>query len=104
MKKCYIAGPISGTEDYEKRFRKAEQEVRALGMHPVNPVTLPHLHDKSWAAYMKEAMREMLNCEAIYMLKGWMDSEGARLEFNLAQELEFDRYYQPLKKDTNLKF
>jgi hypothetical protein len=95
MKKCYITGPITGTEDYEERFAAAEKEVRALGMEPVNPVTLAHDHDKKWSSYMRVALKGMLQCECIYVLRGWLNSEGANIEFNLAQQLEYERYYQP---------
>lgn len=94
MKKCYISGPISGTEDYKERFAAAEQQVRALGMQPVNPVTLMHDHDKKWSSYMRVALLAMLDCQAIYFLDGWLQSEWANIEFNLAQELDFERFYQ----------
>ena len=86
MKKCYIAGPISGL-DYQQAydaFREAELKLSAAGHDPVNPMRLPHNHDKEWSSYMREDLTELLKCESIYLLSGWYDSKGARLEFYVA--------------------
>ena len=56
MKKCYIAGAVTGTEDFKQRFKVAELEVGRLHMIPINPVTLPHKHNKEWQSYMKECI------------------------------------------------
>lgn len=84
MKKCYIAGKITGTNDFKERFAKAEQEVNRMGLLPINPVALPHNHDKSWASYMKECIAELMGCDCIYLLKGWDKSPGAKLEHSIA--------------------
>ncbi len=88
-KKCYIAGKISGLpkEVYEAHFRQAALEVKALGYDPVVPIDLPHDHDKSWEAYMREDLRAMLDCQAVFAMRGWSGSEGATLEVNLADKL-----------------
>lgn len=89
MQKCYIAGKVTGLDEkvYKLHFRKAEIAVSVLGYEPVNPIELPHDHDLSWLSYMREAMIEMLKCDAIYVLPNWEDSRGARIEVNLAKEL-----------------
>ena len=92
MKKCYLSGPVTGCPNAEINFSNAELDVFALGMQSVNPMKLSHDHDKEWTSYMREAIAAMMQCECIYMLDGWMDSEGANLEFRL--ELSFEEYYQ----------
>jgi uncharacterized protein DUF4406 len=89
MKKCYIAGKCTGLPEAEYRtnFRKAEIAVTILGYEPVNPVELPHEHDKAWESYMKEAIAEMLRCDAVYALANWHLSKGAAIELRLAREL-----------------
>lgn len=94
MKKCYIAGKISGTNDYHERFATAAKEVIELGMIPVNPVTLLHNHDKRWSSYMREALTAMLECDCIYLQTEFLQSEGAVIEFHLANKLGFEILYQ----------
>lgn len=88
-KRCYIAGPITGLprEQYMKAFADAEDEVRALGLEPVNPTKLPHDHPKEWADLMREDLRALTECGNIYMLPKWAASKGARLEFLVALQL-----------------
>lgn len=38
QKTIYISGKITGTEDYEDRFKKAEMELRSRGFNVLNPV------------------------------------------------------------------
>lgn len=87
-KKVYISGQITGVEDtaYEK-FLKAEKRLELKGYKVINPMKLPHEHDKSWQAYMKEDLKHLLDCDAIYMLADWEASKGARLEYDLAELL-----------------
>ena len=94
MKKCYIAGKVTGTTDYEERFSAAAKEVIELGMLPVNPVTLLHSHDKRWSSYMRESLTAMLECDCIYLLEGYHLSEGALIEFHLANKLGFEIFNQ----------
>jgi hypothetical protein len=85
-KKCYIAGKIGDLpkEIYEANFEKAEQEVIALGMIPVSPVKLPHNHNKSYEAYMCEDIAAMCQCHAVYALRNWRHSPGAKEEIRIA--------------------
>ena len=90
----YIAGPITGTSDYVERFAQAANFLTEQGYNPANPVTLPHNHDKTWEAYMKEAISYMMSCEAVYMLKGWEGSKGSVVEHKLASRLSYKIIYQ----------
>lgn len=89
MKKCYIAGKVTGLseEDYKAKFRRAEIAVTILGYDPVNPCELEHDHDKSWLSYMRYALVEFMGCDMIYALPDWEDSRGARIEIQLAKDL-----------------
>ena len=96
-KKCYIAGKIGGldVEVFTKNFEQAKQEVAALGYEPVSPVDLPHNHGRTWAEYMREDLRAMLECEAVYALSNWRTSPGANIEVNLALNVGLTILHQP---------
>lgn len=94
--RIYIAGRITGRkiETAYKQFEDAELTLNQWGEEIVNPMRLPHDHDKSWKAYMVECITELVKCDAIYMLKGWNKSKGARLELHLAKKLNLKIFYQ----------
>lgn len=94
LKRCYISGPISNTSDYHERFADAEIEVTALGMIPINPVTLPHDHDKEYNSYLKADVIAMMECDVIYLLKNWEKSNGACIEAQLAALFGYKIIYQ----------
>lgn len=57
----------------------------------VNPADVdPGVLDPQWIDYMKADIKELLECNAIAMLKGSKESKGARLELKIAEELGFD--------------
>lgn len=85
--KCYISGKITGIDNYVELFNSAEKYLLLKGYDVVNPVNLAHDHDKSWESYMKEDLKALLDCDAIYMLKNWHKSKGAIIEKTLAYQL-----------------
>lgn len=93
--KTYISGPITGLpiEQAIKNFADAEARLKSAGMEVVNPMTLPHDHDKSWEAYMKECIVALMGCDCIYMLEGWDKSRGASMEANIAHELNIQTLF-----------
>lgn len=100
MERCYIAGSITNgdtvksSEQREQAFADAEYALELALFHPVNPMKLPHAHDKLWLSYMRECLTALLTCEAIYMLQGWEQSKGAKIEHKLAKQLGFKIFYQ----------
>jgi hypothetical protein len=89
--KIYISGKISQLTESEAQllFENAEKVCTEMGYEPVNPMKLNHDHDKSWEMYMREDIRQMMDCEAIYMLSNWSFSKGAKIEYDLACNLGF---------------
>lgn len=90
--KLYIAGPITGTTDFEARFCAAEAEIVALGHVPVNPLLGMSAEWKAdppkyWKPAMQRAIRTLLETDGIYLLANWFDSRGARIEQMIAQGL-----------------
>ena len=87
-KRIYIAGPVSGL-DYEYacgHFIDAEKRLHEKGWDVVNPVRLCS-STWPWRKCMSVCLKAMLDCDGIYMLKGWKKSRGAKLEHFIALKL-----------------
>ena len=97
--RIYIAGPMRGREFYNfPAFHEAEQHLKDLGYDVVSPARLDieagfmmsHLpEDHDWSEmppgmdYEETMARDLAaldTCDAIYMLRGWTTSKGARRE------------------------
>jgi hypothetical protein len=92
--KIYISGKITGTIDYIQRFESAE---KALSNYIViNPAKVNAQLPKEtvWEEYMKMSMCMLKMCNAIYMLKGWEDSKGARLEYEFAKSKNYKIFFE----------
>ena len=84
--KVYIAGPMTGIPDYNyPAFHALAADLRSVGYEVVNPAenfggdqSLP------WQTYLREAIRRLVDCDAVAMLPGWEDSSGATLEHSIA--------------------
>lgn len=93
--KIYISGKITGIEEEARAlFAQAEAELRQKGFEPINPMALPHLHDKEWHSYMREDIKALCDCDGILLLHNWQDSPGARLEYTVAAGLGLDIYLE----------
>ena len=93
MKKMYISGPITNAPDFMEKFAEAEKHLKTRGFEVVNPATLLHKHGRSRGEYMVEGLKALLDCDGVYMLKGWGNSRGARIEKRIAQDLGFKLIY-----------
>lgn len=89
--KVYISGKITGDADYKKKFANAEEMARAVGLEVFNPANVPD-EGKPWEWYMKQDIKELMDCDAILLLKGWEESRGARLEAYIASQLKIKIY------------
>lgn len=80
--KIYIAGPITGTDDYMLRFAVAEERLQKEGHTVLNPVRvaaeLPE--EASYEEYINLGICLLDMCEGIFMLKNWDTSKGATIE------------------------
>ena len=85
----YISGKITGTEDFRERFAHAESKLKQQGWRVINPAK-KNAHfpaGTSWETYMRASIRLLSRADAIYLLRGWRDSRGARLEQQIAVAL-----------------
>lgn len=86
--KIYIAGKITGLDDYMKRFKDKQKELEDQGHIIINPVGLndilgeDFIHDD----YMHVCYSLIDLCDGVYLLNNWKDSEGAKKEKTYAVE------------------
>lgn len=99
-KKIYISGPISreiervGYDDVKRRFdNKAYLVFANKDFLAVNPFDICG-DNWSWLRCMIVCVRHLVRCDEIYMLKGWKDSRGARIEHAVAKILRMKINYQ----------
>lgn len=81
--KVYIAGKITGNENYKAEFAEAEEKLRELGHIPLNPAVLPEGLEK--ADYMRICLAMLDSADAIAPLLSWTRSDGAAIEMSLAR-------------------
>jgi len=102
MKKIYIAGKVSD-EDFKEvaqKFAAAQSEIEKLGFIPINPVQLvqDYLYhnypffrpseEEIWKIAMQVCIKELVDCDAVVLLPCWEQSKGAKIERQLADDLD----------------
>ena len=91
-KLCYISGPITGLEKevYTQNFASAAETVSNF-MEPVIPIFDAPIE---WHEYMEIDLAILSLCDAIYMMNGWKDSKGAKVEHLKAKIKGMSLYYE----------
>ena len=94
--KLYISGKISGTDltHTRKRFSDVADKLQSLGHEITNPLCNGLSEHDPWEEHMAKDIIDLLQCEGIYMLQGWEDSQGARIEHAIAKELRKVVFYE----------
>lgn len=106
MKKVYIAGAVRGInpEVVKSKFALAQSNLEASGYKPINPVkeigeynnlivksggvALSDEKEADRKSIMKMCFGLLMDCEHIYLLHDWQQSEGAVMEKQLADMLK----------------
>lgn len=85
-KKVYISGAIAHHDINERKaaFATAEKLLRRMWLDPVNPFNNGVPEESHWTEHMRADIALLLDCDYIYMLKGWELSKGAKLELDVA--------------------
>lgn len=88
-KRIYVAGPMSGLPACNyPAFDDASRSLSALGFDVVNPANIGRAHfggrtdleDCELEFLLAEELEILVKCDAIYLLRGWERSKGARRE------------------------
>jgi len=80
--KVYIAGKITGYDNYRRRFAKTAEQLREAGHTVMNPAVLPDGFENH--EYMRICYSMIDVCDAVYFMDNWTDSPGAIREHDYA--------------------
>jgi nucleoside 2-deoxyribosyltransferase len=100
--RVYISGPMKGltTTQYQEKFDRVAQQLRAAGFEVASPPELNRMHNmtdenSTYSDFLKSDIRELIDCQAIFMLKGWQWSNGAQFEVKAALEFAIPIFFEP---------
>jgi hypothetical protein len=86
----YLSGPMTGLPDYNRpAFDRVAADIRAEGKTVFNPAEVGErdvIRTRSW--YMRKDIDALLKSDTVHVLQGWENSEGAKLEIEIAKQLE----------------
>ncbi|MFT3971717.1 MAG: DUF4406 domain-containing protein [Micropruina sp.] len=86
--RLYIAGPMTGIEDYNfPAFHRSADVLRQAGYRVENPAETGVRDGWEWPDYMRSAVARLVRCDGVALLTGWESSHGARLEHYIATNL-----------------
>jgi hypothetical protein len=86
--RVYVAGPMTGIEDFNyPAFNAVADQLRALGYEVENPADHGIVEGAQWADYMAYDLTRLGLCGVIVLLPDWEKSQGARLEVLIAERL-----------------
>ena len=102
VKRIYIAGPMTGLPDLNRaEFRKAVDFIwkalkeTAIGFNPHQVADMLGWTEKTPPSEIASVLLgELVNCDAIYMLRGWENSKGATAEHAVAKWIGLEITYQ----------
>ena len=99
--RIYISGPITGYDIHERRskFETVQHYLEHLcSWKTFNPLKNGLPADAHRSEHMREDMKQLLKCTAIYMLEGWEQSAGCQLEFNTATQIGLSIFFEGQKR------
>jgi nucleoside 2-deoxyribosyltransferase len=91
--KIYIAGKVTGLPLHEviAKFNDAKSKLETYGFEVINPLEIVKEKadgfDSDWQTAMRFCIAAMMTADAVYLLKDWQDSNGARIEKQIADML-----------------
>lgn len=99
MKTVYISGQMAGIKDYNyPKFDEVENELLNQGHTVVNPANIARgiefpkglTDEEKYPIFMEEDIKSLTSCNSIFLLKGWENSKGAKIELKVALDLKIE--------------
>jgi len=87
FKTIYISLPVSGYNISERynRAEKIKERLLADGWAVMSPIGKSGVPDDApREVHMRDDLKLLLKCDAIYLDNGWSEAAGCILEFNVA--------------------
>ena len=94
--KVYLAGPIRGAykqieEVNIEQFARFDKKIKDRYKCAVtNPAKLDLGNGATYGDYMRKDIPKLLKCDVLVLLPGWATSQGARLEYRIARDVDMD--------------
>lgn len=107
---AFISAPISKFNNSDRMrqycknvFMRTQLELEAQGYSVFNPITLADVFgwDKSHSFYMSICFIALRECDIVFFLEGWNESEGCKLEMGLAEATNKDIRYLYYNEDVS---
>lgn len=91
MKKLYLSGAITNNPEYKKQFTRKYKELEEKYI-VLSPLFINA--NLEWKEYMHIDLAMIDVCDVVYMMKGWKDSRGAKIEEVYAQFKDKEIIYE----------
>jgi enamine deaminase RidA (YjgF/YER057c/UK114 family) len=96
----YISGKITSSDSKKqlanlRKFDDKEQELKKIWKNVFNPATLESKDRVSWEVYLSRDLKFIFEERPdLFMMDGWLDSKGAKLEREVAKVLGLSIFYE----------
>lgn len=92
--KIYLAGKVSGTDIAAStiKFGQAQHDIEQMGVEAINPLEVVNDWHTTWNAAMRKCIAAMMTADMVLLLPDWKESNGARIEKILAEDLGIPVY------------
>ena len=96
MSKIYVSGRITGLpiELAKRTFAEAVRNLNSQGWEVVNPFDNGLPVEASYEEHLAADLQLLLGCKALFALRGWQQSNGARIEVAFAKRLGIKVIYE----------
>ena len=86
--KIYLSDPITGQDDPHGVFKRYKERLQKEFPDAViiNPLDNGVPFESPWEDHLKADIRNLVGCDAIWFIPGWIGSKGCMLEYTVATE------------------
>jgi hypothetical protein len=84
-------------------FHRVAEKLRDLGYPVINPAeNFEGRTDLEYSVYIRKAISEVQEADALILLSGWADSLGAKMEVSIARALSIPAYEESMHPDETV--